>query len=478
MTKNKHRFISLLLAAAMILCLLPAGTFAADVADSGECGENVTWTLDSNGLLTISGTGNMKDYSYKYDIPCDSPFWGNNDIREAIIEAGVTKIGSAAFYECENLTRVTIPEGVTSIGEGAFSFCSALESVTVPDGVTSIDEDAFHGCGSLTEIILPDSLTSIGTNAFLYCSALTSIEIPNGVTSIGGGAFGGCGAIASVTIPEGVTAVEGNTFSGCTSLTSVTVPDSVTYIGFEAFSRCTGLTSFVVPADTALITGFAFSGCEALESITFPEGLKTIERNAFQRCESLSDVYFKGTEEQWKAVTIEDNNDPLIAAAMHFAEQPAEPPAGDNMFSFGGEGVTFRETEKSLIYASEAALTKSQLVAAMTVHFEHAVITVEKDGFPITDDAPLGTGALFYVYLSDEDMIAASKTVIFMGDTDGDGTVNATDARLALRAAAKLDALEGAFGSAADTDGDGNINATDARGILRAAAKLDALEVA
>ena len=92
MTKNKHRFISLLLAAAMILSLLLAGTFAADVVDSGECGENVTWTLDSDGLLTISGTGNMKDYSYKYDIPCDSPFWGNNDIREAIIEAGVTKI--------------------------------------------------------------------------------------------------------------------------------------------------------------------------------------------------------------------------------------------------------------------------------------------------------------------------------------------------------------------------------------------------
>ncbi|MBQ1553180.1 MAG: hypothetical protein IIZ66_06500, partial [Clostridia bacterium] len=68
---------------------------------------------------------------------------------------------------------------------------------------------------------------------------------------------------------------------------------------------------------------------------------------------------------------------------------------------------------------------------------------------------------------------SVTKTIIVMGDVDDDGKVNATDARLALRAAAKLDTLEGVYALAADTDGDDNINATDARMILRAAAKLD-----
>ncbi|MCR5690014.1 MAG: dockerin type I repeat-containing protein [Clostridiales bacterium] len=155
------------------------------------------------------------------------------------------------------------------------------------------------------------------------------------------------------------------------------------------------------------------------------------------------------------------------------SEPTTQPTQTDNIFSFSGEGITSKETEKSLIYASGTALTKSALVSAMTVHFERAVITVEVGGFPVVDEAPLGTGALFYVYISDADEIAVSKTIIFLGDVDGDATVNATDARLALRAAAKLDTLEGAFASAADTDGDNNINATDARMILRAAAKLD-----
>ena len=155
--------------------------------------------------------------------------------------------------------------------------------------------------------------------------------------------------------------------------------------------------------------------------------------------------------------------------------QPTDPPAADAVFSFGGEGITSAETPEFVIYASAAALTKSQLVAAIT-GADNAVVTVkDKDGKELADDATPGTGSTVTVTVGDASI---TKTIIVMGDTDGDGTVNATDARLALRAAAKLDTLEGAFGSAADTDGDGSINATDARGILRAAAKLDALKIA
>ena len=155
--------------------------------------------------------------------------------------------------------------------------------------------------------------------------------------------------------------------------------------------------------------------------------------------------------------------------------QPTDPPAADAVFSFGGEGITSAETPEFVIYASAAALTKSQLVAAIT-GADNAVVTVkDKDGNELADDATPGTGSTVTVTVGES---AVTKTIIFLGDVDGDATVNATDARLALRAAAKLDTLDGAFASAADTDGDNNINATDARGILRAAAKLDVLTVA
>lgn len=94
--------------------------------ESGTCGDNLTWTLDNNGTLTISGTGDMEDYSYSYDVPWYSP---RLLIESVVIENGVTSIGSNAFYYCSSLTSVTIPDSVTSIGEYAFHNCINLKNV-------------------------------------------------------------------------------------------------------------------------------------------------------------------------------------------------------------------------------------------------------------------------------------------------------------------------------------------------------------
>ena len=175
---------------------------AESAPTSGKCGKNVNWTLDSDGVLTISGKGKMDDY-----VSNTSPFYNRNDIISVVIKSGVTSIGSTAFYECDNLTSVTIPNSVTSIGVGVFVHCSSLASITIPSSITSIDKGAFLGCTSLKSVTIPGSVTSIGEQAFLGCFSLTSIIIPNSVNSIGELAFYDCYRLTSVTIPQSVTQI-------------------------------------------------------------------------------------------------------------------------------------------------------------------------------------------------------------------------------------------------------------------------------
>ena len=290
----KKRLLSFVLAVLMIASLLPATALAADIVDSGTCGaegngSNLTWTLDSEGVLTISGSGDMHDYD---DIPpYKSPWHENgNQIRSVLMANGVTSIGNFAFYNCTSLTSVTIPDSVTSIGAWAFSGCASLTSVTIPDSVTSIDGDAFYNCASLASVTIPDSVTSIGVYAFYHCSSLTSVTIPDSVTSIGNSAFRHCTSLTSVTIPDSVTSIGDWAFSDCVSLTSVTIPDSVTSIGGDAFYNCTSLASVTIPDSVTSIGAYAFYDCTSLTSVTIPNSVTSIGWGAFSYCTSLTSV--------------------------------------------------------------------------------------------------------------------------------------------------------------------------------------------
>ena len=285
----KRKIVSALLCVLLLASLLPVSAFA-DTTASGTCGDNLTWTLDGDGTLTISGTGKMEDY-YLSNNDTTAP-WGENCslIKSVVISDGVTRIGYYAFSGCSSLTSVTIPHGVTSIGGWAFSGCSSLTSVTIPDSVTSIEWGAFSGCSSLTSMTIPDSVTSIGAWAFSDCSSLTSVTIPHGVTSIGGWAFSGCSSLTSVTIPDSVTSIGSCAFDNCSSLTSVTIPDSVTSIGDYAFENCSSLTSVTIPDSVTSIGNSAFSGCSSLTSVTIPDSVTSISNYAFENCSSLMSV--------------------------------------------------------------------------------------------------------------------------------------------------------------------------------------------
>ena len=212
--------------------------------------DNLTWTLDADGTLTISGTGAMKDYDY-YNNP--SPASQKKDsVKKVVIEDGVTSIRNSAFYDCNSLTSITIPNSVTSIGAYAFSNCYYLTNITIPNSVTSIENYAFRSCSSLTSITIPDSVTSIGEAAFAGCSSLTSITIPDSVTSIGEYAFQSCSSLTSITIPDSVTSIGAYAFSDCWDLTSITIPDSVTTIGESAFNACSSLTTISLSCKSSL----------------------------------------------------------------------------------------------------------------------------------------------------------------------------------------------------------------------------------
>ena len=227
---------------------------------------NLTWKLDADGTLTISGTGAMKDYDY-YNNP--SPASQKKDsVKKVVIEDGVTSIRNSAFYDCNSLTSITIPNSVTSIGAYAFSNCYYLTNITIPNSVTSIENYAFRSCSSLTSITIPDSVTSIGKLAFYSCDSLTSITISNSVTSIEERAFAYCSRLTSITIPDSVTSIGNFAFQSCSSLTSITIPDSVTSIGNYAFRNCSSLTSITIPDSVTSIGSSAFNGCSSLQTIS------------------------------------------------------------------------------------------------------------------------------------------------------------------------------------------------------------------
>lgn len=288
------------------------------VVASGSCGSDVTWTLDDNGLLTISGTGTMVEssyYDYGYTVP-----WRDyrGSIKYIWIKNGVTSIGRYVFSELGNLTIAEIPDSVTSISEHAFDRCANLQEITLPESMTRIDNYAFANCTSLRKITVPKNVRSVGGSLFAGCTGLVSAEIMDGVPAIGDSMFNGCTNLRSVTIPEsvanigiqafqycaglsnvvipkGVRSISDYAFKDCTNLARLTLPDGLSSIGAEAFIGCTSLRKVTLPESVIKVGVRAFYNCSSLSSVTIPEGVLQIEREAFALCGKLAAVAVPGT---------------------------------------------------------------------------------------------------------------------------------------------------------------------------------------
>ena len=315
----------------------------------GTCGDDLTWELDDEGTLTISGIGDMQkigDTFYASPSAKDAPFSQRTDIKKIIISEGVTSISDWAFEGCYDLTEITIPKSVKSIGYRAFYFCRNLKSINIPEGVTKIEANAFEGCSRLksvslpegvteiksytfsgcdfTEITIPDSVTRIDACAFNSCD-FTEITIPKGVTRLDGGAFSGCHELENIKVsadnerytdidgvlynknktklilcpigkkyreyivPDGVTTIDEGAFGG-SSIKTISLPESVTNIKKGAFSGCRSLKTINIPDSVTSIGEYTFSYCNALESINIPDRVTSIGGHTFKDCENLKSL--------------------------------------------------------------------------------------------------------------------------------------------------------------------------------------------
>lgn len=285
-----------------ILLILIFSCIASFAAGSGTCGNGVTWTLDDNGLLIISGNGDMTSNPWDPgDVKqviieegvtsiCYSAFFNCSNLTTATIGSTVTNIGERAFYYCKQLTSVNIPDSVLDIGSMAFADCINLTSISVPDGVITISSKAFSNCSKMTSITLGNSVTTIADQAFYYCSSLPGITIPDSVTSIGSRTFQFCSSLTNISIPNGVTSINEYTFSNCTNLTNVTIGNGATCIGNYAFSGCSKLSSVIIGNSVTSIGNSAFSTCSSLASINLPDSLTSIGSSAFSSCISLESI--------------------------------------------------------------------------------------------------------------------------------------------------------------------------------------------
>ena len=317
-------------------CKIPS---QVSVIAAGTCGENLTWTMDDEGLLTISGNGEMDDYEMN-----SSPWQQYKEqISSVIIKKGVTNIGDFAFYGCSNLVYVDMPSGVLGIGTYAFAMCESLTDIDLPMSITRIEGIAFSGCNSLRTINIPSGMKEIEDWAFSGCEGLESIEIPEGVTIIGEHAFWCCSNLKSVKISSTVTNIGTSAFDACSKLTDIQIPSGVKAIGRCVFAGCSSLSTVKVPENVIKIDGnvfrngiievseeetamytYIYAHLGAIKGVAIPVSVTEIRKEAFYECSDLTDIYYAGTQEQWNEIN-KSGDDWLTGITIHFnSSAPSE----------------------------------------------------------------------------------------------------------------------------------------------------------
>ncbi len=395
-----------------------------------SAGEGLTWDLDENGVLTVSGSGSLDGSSMGEIYNISAWQYEETEVKTVILEEGVKGIGSNVFRWDDNMISVTAPASLTEIGSGAFPDSLkdvyyhgskeqwdridkaddnyALSKATIHYiGETGTGIEQTGSCGENVTYMLDGDgkLTISGSgpmtdyefeSPFSGNASIKTVIIENGVTSAGDYSFAGCTGITGVTIPDSVTSVGAMAFSSCSGITEIKLPDGLEHLGGEVnnhvFSGCTGLKKVTLPGGIKYVGDRLFSGCENLESVVIMNGVTSIEEDAFLGCEKLKTVIIPPSVTAIAAGVVPEDAT-VIGAVGSYAEKWAE----KNKVKF--ESYTF-------------------------------------------------------------------------GDVDGNGEVLASDARLALRASASLEDLEDWQIKLADVDGSGKVLANDARQILRFSAQL------
>lgn len=346
------------------------------VIASGTCGENednkLNWTLDSNGVLTISGSGSMMNYD-----STEVPWAANRDkIKYLVVKEGVGRLGNRAFADCTQLAYVLLPDSLKGMGYVTFSGCTSLTQIEIPKNVRSIGAHDFNQSG-LTSIIIPDNIISIGSGAFYFCENLTTVDMAEGVEYIEYNVFQNSKNLTKINIPSTVKRIGRYSFDECKSLQEITyngtrtqwnqieisetinlhidrpltdkivhctdgdiapgeiinsgecgdslkwVLDSngVLTIGgtgkMQDYSSTTGapwnadkdkIKYAAIRADVTSIGSYAFDNCNMLEAIVIPDSVTTIGTGAFFQCNNLKEISYNWLQKAWNKIEMEEED--------------------------------------------------------------------------------------------------------------------------------------------------------------------------
>ncbi len=372
----------------------------------------------------------------------------------------VTSIGNCAFANCNALTCMDIPSNITDICTLAFSGCSNLVQITIADSIMTIEVDAFTGTGYYNDSSnwennvlyidrhlieakrglsgsyrVKDGTLTLAVEAFQFCRSLTEIVLPRSLCHMSRDSISLCSGLESIVVDEEneVYHSDGNCLVRTGDKTLVlgcknsVIPNdgSVTQIGEGAFwgSNITRLD--VMPEMVTSIGCWAFAYCEELTQVAISSTVTIVEERAFFECAVLTDVYYSGTEEDRADIVVEGGNDAFLNATWHY-------------------GVCYHTYDN----ACDTDCNSCGEVRE-TVH------TYDDD----TD--------------ADCNVCGAVRSVVTgpLGNVDGNGKVDSTDARMVLQYAVKKIPAEALNLAAADVDGNGKVDSTDARLILQYAVK-------
>ena len=496
----------------------------------------ITWALDDEGTMYFYGKGDLKRNSYSswasyYDQTKrivfssriqeidNNAFERFKQLEEVVLGEDISVIGYYAFNGCTSLRKVNFPEGLTEIGNYAFYNCD-LRQVDFPTSLEVIGGDAF-GENSIETLSIPETVVTIGESAFSNNEKLVSLYIPAGLQEMGDYVFSNCTSLSQLELEEGITALGDYAFSYCDSLKSVILPDSLTEIP-EGLFKFSGLETVYFGKNTQVIGDYAFYYCRNITSMYFYNSLRTIGDCAFDSCEQIWDVYFYGTPEQWSEVEIGSNNWFLeMFSYVHYLD-PNQCQHLQVEIVFGTDATCTEDglTDGSVCADCGQVLTEQEIIPALGHAWGdwHEVVAPTEESFgqeerscdrcgecETRETAPLEhtheytcivveptctqEGTATYTCRCGETYTEVLPVIdhsyvngycehcgapaFVVGDANGDGKVNARDARLILRYAAMLITGDEIDQAAADFNGDGKVNARDARAVLRAAAGLN-----
>jgi len=323
-----------------LLQILPDGTSATSAYKRNQpCGDNAKWTLYTNGILEITGSGAMDDYSSASQQP-----WYKYQEKIKSIRVGdrITSIGSNAFSGCIYAKKVIIEDCVTELGEHAFYGCSGIKEFKMPVDLNlryapAFSTSPFTGCtnveklhyslgqtgdmnqrrnlsnssgsyyytygveyisrNALKSVYADEGITHIGSYAFYNATALTQVALPFTVTGIGSNAFYGCTALAEMELPATLTQLGASAFHGCVSLQAITIPSGLTEIPSSCFQGCTSLTKLTIPDNITVVGEQAFYGCSGITELTMPVDLDiaynpSYDQSPFTGCANIASIRY------------------------------------------------------------------------------------------------------------------------------------------------------------------------------------------